>query len=224
MMSVPSIENHTAKINPTPVSYDALLDQFRAPEGKKILLHGSDDVFRVALALAAHVMAAHELVAVVDGCNRFNVLSLAKFARQRKINADDFLTRIYVSRGFTCYQMEAAITERLPAFLARHNARFAMVLGLLDTMYDTQASARDVTGIVEQINAALTQLSRGPVTVLNALVSWPVEDPARRRLFAMVQRAADAVYHVSSGADGRPRVLLERAGPQERLAAKNATV
>jgi len=66
--------------------------------------------------------------------NRFDVHYLAEFARRlacrpagsagarhdgRRITPEDLLDRIFVSRAFTCYQMEAAITERLPAFLRR---------------------------------------------------------------------------------------------------------
>ena len=102
-----------------PTSYQALMQHFVAPAGKTYLLYGDKPIFLLSLKMAAYGIAGGSSVAVVDGCNRFNVHFLSQFARERKLNIDDFLHRIFVSRGFTCYQMEQAIVHRLPSFLGR---------------------------------------------------------------------------------------------------------
>src|SRR3990172_621482 len=46
------------------------------------------------------------------------------------------LSRIRVSRAFTCHQMEALLSHRLPGALSRFDARLALVLGLPETFAD----------------------------------------------------------------------------------------
>jgi hypothetical protein len=101
--------------------------------------------------MAAYAMTQGTSVAVVDGCNRFNVHLLARFARERRLDPDAFLHRIYVSRGFTWYQMEQAVVNRLPAFLRSIGSRTALVFGLLDTLYDDQAPLREVQQILRRL-------------------------------------------------------------------------
>ena len=57
---------------------------------------------------------------------------------------ENLLDNIFVSRAFTCYQMEAVITERLPAFVRRSRSPVVMIFGLLDTFYDEQAPLFEV--------------------------------------------------------------------------------
>ena len=119
-----------------PVASQTLVQSFVAPPGKVCLLYGDSLVFQFSLKMAAYAMAQGKPIAVVDGCNRFNVHLLSRFARERRIDPDDFLRRIYISRGFTCYQMEQAVSSRLPPFLELIDSNIAMIFGLLDTFYD----------------------------------------------------------------------------------------
>src|SRR5512146_633736 len=125
---------------PVPVPAGTLTQSFTKPPGKVYLLYGNDRVFPLSLTMAAHTMATGSSVAVVDGCNQFNVHLISRFARERKMNPDKLLRQIFISRGFTCYQMEQAITNRLPAFLGTIGSSTAMIFGLLDTFFDEQAS------------------------------------------------------------------------------------
>jgi len=117
---------------------------FAEQSGKIFLLYGARPVFFLALQMAAQAMTGNQSIAVVDGCNRFDVHALSRFARIRKIDPTEFLNRIYISRGFTCYQMEQAIAWKLPNFMNKVHSRTALIFGLLDTFYDEQASVREV--------------------------------------------------------------------------------
>jgi len=83
-----------------------IIRSFAEEPGKIYLLYGDPFVFNLSLRMAAQAMAHGSSIAVVDGCNRFDVHALTRFARERRIDPNKFLRHIYISRGFTCYQME----------------------------------------------------------------------------------------------------------------------
>jgi hypothetical protein len=182
------------------------MDQLRplAP-GTLTCLHGSRLVFRLSLAAAAHVLFSGKTVALVDGTNRFDLYALAEFARRqaasggnaRNMTPGDLLDRIFVSRAFTCYQMEATVTERLPAFLKKNGAPVAIIYGLLDTFYDEQAPLFEVRAGLRRIIAALHRLRSEKVTVLLASQTMRLASPERNNLFPALMREMDTVYYVA---------------------------
>ncbi len=198
------------------VASQTLVQSFVAPPGKVCLLYGDDLVFQFSLRMAAYAMTQGESIAVVDGCNRFNVHLLSRFARERRIDPDEFLRRIYVSRGFTCYQMEQAVSRRLPPFLESINSNIAMIFGLLDTFYDEQASFREVQQILRRLLGTFTEIRKNGVSLLLACTEWNVLPKERNQLFATLKTGADSVYRLTIGDDHKPMVFLEKgemAGP-----------
>ncbi|MGA7159472.1 MAG: hypothetical protein WBZ48_00605 [Bacteroidota bacterium] len=192
-----------------PTSYQALVQHFAAPPGKTYLLYGEKPIFLLSLRIAAHGMALGSSVAVVDGCNRFNVHFLSQFARERKLNIDDFLHRIFVSRGFTCYQMEQAIVHRLPLFLGTINSRTAMVFGLLDTFYDQQAPLGEVRQILHRVIAAFQEMKTEGISILLVCKKLNVLPKERNELFTTLQAGVDTVYRLQID-DGMPKLFLEK--------------
>jgi hypothetical protein len=196
------ITNHTQALR--------VMDQLRplAP-GTITCLHGSPLVFRLSLAAAAHVLFGGKTVALVDGTNRFDLYALAEFARRqaasggnaRHMTPGELLDRIYVSRAFTCYQMEAAVTERLPAFLRKSGAPVAVIYGLLDTFYDEQAPLFEVRAGLRRIIAALHRLRNDKVTVLLASQDMRLASPERNGLLPALMKEMDRVYYLE---DDRP--------------------
>src|SRR5258708_1791041 len=142
-----NVANYPEKVDGsprTPVESQALFRAFAEPKGKVFLLYGDPLIFRLSLLMAGYALVRNTTIALVDGCNRFDVHTLIRFAQEKRRSPDELLRRIFVSRGFTCYQMEAAVTRKLPEFFRRHRAHTGIVLGLLDTMYDEQAPLREV--------------------------------------------------------------------------------
>jgi hypothetical protein len=140
---------------------------------------------------------------VVDGANRFDAYFVAEFARRftasgagRRITPEKLLERIYVSRAFTCYQMEALITDRLPAFLALSHSPVAIIFGLLDTFYDDQAPLFEVRNSLRRIVTVLHRLKREGTSVLLASVTARAVPPERRSLQGVLQRSMDRVCMV----------------------------
>jgi hypothetical protein len=109
------------------------------------------------------------------------------------------LRNIFVSRAFTCYQMEAVITERLPAFVRTKQSPVVLIFGLLDTFYDEQAPLFEVRGALERSITALQQLRAGGVSVLVASTDLRPASTARAGLFPRLTAAMDRVYRMDRG-------------------------
>lgn len=185
----------------TAISYGALVNRFHAaPHGKLFCLHGEPMVFRVALSAASQALLRGMTVALVDGANRFDAYFIAEFARHVEARGgpppDTLLDKIFVSRAFTCYQMEAVITERLPKFLDRTGSTVAVVFGPLDTFYDDQAPLFEVKAGMERMIVTLRQLRERNVSVLVASQDTRLASRERSGLFPRFASAMDAVYTV----------------------------
>jgi hypothetical protein len=181
---------------------ESLIQQFRAnPPGKLFCLHGDKLVFRLSLHAAAHALLNGSTIALVDGTNRFDAYFIAEFARRVSAKPEDLLKRIFIARSFTCYQMEATITDRLPEFLTKSNAKIAIIFGLLDTYYDEQAPMFEVVGSVKRVIAALQRLKQSNISVLLASRDVKLASKERNRLMPQLLGAMDQVYSVME--DGR---------------------
>lgn len=200
---------HRPGVRHFPAASQALVQSFVAPPGKVCLLYGDKLIFQLSLRMAAYAMTQGTSVAVVDGCNRFNVHLLSRFARERHIDPNEFLHRIYISRGFTCYQMEQAVSNRLPLFLESIGSNVAMIFGLLDTFYDEQASLREVQQILQRLLGTLQDIKRGGVSVLLACTEWNVQPKERNQLFTTLKTGMDTIYHLTLNQDNKPSLVLE---------------
>lgn len=190
----------------TPVPYTALLQQFRSPPaGKLFCLHGDQSVFRVSLYAASHALLGGHPVALVDGSNHFDLYYLAEVARRmaagqravnKRITPEDLLERIFISRAFTCYQMEATITERLPRFVGEKRTPIIMIFGLLDTFYDEQAPLFEVRASVQRILVALRALKHANYSILLASLDMRPASKERGMLFPMLCSAMDEVFSI----------------------------
>jgi len=201
------------------VPYSTLVQQFKAaPPGKLYCLHGAGSVFRMSLSAAAHVLLSGVPITLVDGTNNFDVYYIAEFARRMASSGgpspDELLNNIFISRAFTCYQMEAVITERLPAFVLKKSSPVAIIFGLLDTFYDEQASLSDVRAGVRRIIGALRQLKQAKVSVLLASLDIRPASRERNALFPQVCDVMDEVYAVTEE-EGRPRIARDTMGKGE---------
>lgn len=194
------------------VPYGTLVQQFKAaPPGKLFCLHGGSGVFQLSLYAAAHALVKGVPITLVDGTNRFDVYYVAEFARkvtsqrlaQRPLKPEQLLEKIYISRAFTCYQMEAAITERLPAFVKRTRSPVVIIFGLLDTFYDEQAPLFEVKASLQRIIAALQRLKREHVSVLLASRDMKLESKERNGLFPKLMMAMDEVFEVTENERGQ---------------------
>jgi hypothetical protein len=191
--------------NKSLVPYSEVFNRFRAsPPGKLFYLHGSNAVFRLSLNVAARGLAAGVPMTLIDGTNRFDVYYIAEFARRLadrqppalRRSPEEFLRNLYISRAFTCFQMEAVITDRLPAFVEAQRSPVVVIFGLLDTFYDEQAPLHEVHAGLQRIIATLRALKQRNVALLLASHDLRPASSERQALFPTLAAAMDRVYRV----------------------------
>lgn len=221
----------------TPVPYGALVRQFQSPPaGKLYCLHGDRSVFRVSLYAASRALLNGHCVALVDGSNSFDLYYVAEFARrvtafrQSIVRPDHLLERLYIARAFTCYQMEATITERVMEFVRAKHIPVVIIFGLLNTFYDEQAPLFEVKASLQRILTMLQHLKRADVSVLVAMRDAQPPSKERAMLFPSVCTAMDEVFAIAQTEEELHVVretertsLSARQRPVSRTVGRNAT-
>jgi hypothetical protein len=190
------------------------------PPGKMAGIFG-DGACGLALRALARPLLCGEAVVAVDGGNRFDPYEIARAARASGGDGREALSRIRISRAFTCYQMEALLSRRLPEALARFDARLALVLGLPETFADADVPYAEACRVFRNCLSELRRLAlAGTRVVLAGKGDPPAEGgyyavgpaPADRAgFFRHLVRTADPVL-LLKGEDGRWAWELCRTG------------
>ncbi len=148
-------------------------------------------------SLAARVERG-ELVGVLIGHNRFDLYSLMRWARQRKLNPQRLLAHVELSRAFTCHQLH----RRLMTLDPGRPWRALYVLGLLDTFYDEAVPYYEAAQLLRDCLVQLKQIARTGLPVLITL-SLPKE-PGREGLSGLVAHGVDEYWALSGYANQLP--------------------
>jgi hypothetical protein len=159
-----------------PPIVDEPLTQFFASDGRIGLLYGNASLTRVALYGITLAAVNDHAVWVLDGANSFDAYFVACLARGWNHPPESILSRVQLSRAFTCYQLSESITRRLPMALAhpkqeaagkanvrfqlRHPGASVFCIGLLETFYDEDVPITDAVRLLRSVNASLTELAR----------------------------------------------------------------
>ena len=122
-------------------------------------------------------------VQVLDGGNRFDVLSLNRELRRRDLPLYTALERVQVARAFTCYQMTTLLEGRPQEGIP------TLVLNLLATFQDENASLVERLRLLDICLHSLRRWARH-TAVLTVLHPQPSEEP----FLVHVREAADQVW------------------------------
>ncbi len=122
-------------------------------------------------------------VRVLDGGNRFDVLSLNRELRRRDLSLYTALERIQVARAFTCYQMATMLEQPAPGGIP------TLVLNLLATFQDENASLPERLRLLE-ICLYCLQKNAQHAPVLVILHPQSAEEP----FLVRIREAADRVW------------------------------
>lgn len=159
-----------------------------SPAPGKIAGIFGDGACGLALRALAVPLLRAEAVVAVDGANRFDPYEISRAARARGGDGREALSRIRVSRAFTCHQMEALLSRRLPGALARFDARLALVLGLPETFADADVPYAEACRVFRSCLSALRGLARRGTRVV---LAGKGEPPARGSRYAVGPVPAD---------------------------------
>ncbi|MBI5020202.1 MAG: hypothetical protein HZB59_02085 [Ignavibacteriales bacterium] len=178
---------HIAKIQDI-AEFSIIARQFQKQPAKLHLLHGHSSVFTVGLIIGS---ATQQPIAVIDGAVRFNSYTLSKVAAYLGIPAKVLLHRTHVTRAFTAFQTEAAITTKLPRFLATHHCQIVVILGLLDTYYDEQVKPHECQQSLHRILQTLRELVKQNHHILIADIEVANPPKGKENIFKLVKDAVD---------------------------------
>ena len=196
------------------------------PPGKMAGIFGDGATGQVLRALAVPLLRGENVVAV-DGGNRFDPYEVGKAARALGGDGREALSRIRVSLAFTCHQMEAPLSRRLPVALSRFDSRLALVLGLPETFSDADVPYAEACRVFRNCLSSLRRIAlsgtrvvlvgRGEPPARNHHSVGPV--PANRSgFFRYLLRTAEPVLLLRRTEDGwawelrRTKARLARGG------------
>jgi hypothetical protein len=164
--------------------------------GKIALLLGPHAAQAAMIELAAG-LARRGPLRVLDGGNRFNTYPLARALRRHTVDIDACLERIYLSRAFTCYQMETMLATT-PAQSAP-----TLVLDLLATFTDENVPLAERERLLQLSVGSLRRLSRLRPVAVSARPDGSAQTELGR-LLETLRDSADQVWElgapVSAGA------------------------
>lgn len=122
-------------------------------------------------------------VRVLDGGNRFDVLTLNRELRRRDLPLYTALDRVRVSRAFTCYQMTTLLEQPFSGGIP------TLVLNLLTTFQDENASLPERLRLLETCLYCLKKIAQH-TPVLLILHPQPEEEP----FLVQIKETVDQVW------------------------------
>ena len=173
--------------------WERVASRLKQPPACLYLVTGHSSAYAVSLLLGC---ACEQHLAVIDGATRFNSYAVSRIAAGLGLRPKQLLRRTHVTRSFTAFQTETAITVRLPEFLVRRPCGVILVLGLLHTYYDEQISPHESEHSLRRILQTLRRMNERnrPVIIADIEVDNPPDD--RAHLYGLVRSAADIMLAI----------------------------
>ena len=176
-----------------------------------VLLSGPSSVYRLGLCAAVDRALAGEPVLYLAGANVFDPFLVGRLARASRVAPAHVLQQIHVSRAFTCHQMVRLVTDCLPSALRTYDARFVILAGPLDTLYDQSVPEPEAMRLFRAMTEALEEMA---AQVLCVSPLAPPESGGRSRFEATLRAQARRVIDLCEAEDGL--WLHEEGGPEPR--------
>jgi hypothetical protein len=181
------------------VGTELILQKFKQQPACTMLLHGHSSVFTASLLVGSMLSKP---IAVIDGATRFNSYTLSSIAKLLNVSPRILLQKTYVTRSFTAFQTEAAITTKLTRFLARTHCPLVVILGLLDTYYDEQVKPHECEHSLRRIFQTFRTLTMNNVHILISDVDVTKAPLGKEKLFPYMYKAVDVVMSLQPDEHG----------------------
>jgi hypothetical protein len=157
---------HTAAVSPAAAEIERASALCLRPAPGNLAGFFGTGAHRLALRALARPLLAGEPVVAVDGGNRFDPYEIGKAERALGGSGRGALSRILVSRAFTCHQMEALLSRRLGPALDRSGARIAVIFGLAETFTDADVPFAEACRVFRSCLSSLRRLAAGGTRVV----------------------------------------------------------
>jgi hypothetical protein len=167
-----------------------------------VLLSGPPSVYRLGLCAAVDRALAGEPVLYLAGANVFDPFLVGRLARASRVAPAHVLQQIHVSRAFTCHQMVRLVTDCLPSALRTYDARFVILAGPLDTLYDQSVPEAEAMRLFRAMTDTLQHMAEQAVQVLYVSPLPPLESGGRSRFVAALRAQARRAIDLHEAEDG----------------------
>jgi hypothetical protein len=139
---------------------------------------------------------------------------VGRLARASRVTPAQVLQQIHVSRAFTCHQMVRLVTDCLPSALRTYDARFVILAGPLDTLYDQSVPEPEARRLFRAMTEVLQHMVDQDVQILCVSPLAPPESGGRSRFVAALRTQARRVIDLCEAEDGL--WLQEVRGPEPK--------
>ena len=167
-------------------------------------LYGHPKVNSLAQRLLARPLSQGYGVTVLDAGNLFDPYLISRMAQALGREPREFLSKILISRSFTCHQTHALVAKI--ASLHQYPSRIILVLGCLTTFYDEEISLGERATLLKKTLALLRETSQKGAGVFVTSTDSPV--PVRDGLTNLLIRAADRAARLELHQDGSFHINL----------------
>jgi len=195
---------------------------FTAPPGKVGLLYGERKVYSLATLIAVEILIRDPAIVIIDAANRVDPYLFARLARMKHIDPYSFLDRTYVTRAYTCYQLDISITDGLFQFVCGVNARFVIVYGLIDLFDDDQVPVADVVDILRRVRETLRALMTKGISTLLVSSTPHFKLKEREHFFGHLTAMADVRYRLEQHNFDQHIILEENTHGKNNTDRNNA--
>jgi hypothetical protein len=130
-------------------------------------------------------LAARGPLRLLDGGNRIDIHAVSRALARLPLDLNTALSRIQLSRAFTCYQV-ATLLHETPVQPVP-----TLVLDLLSTFYDESVPAAESLRLLQSCILQLRRLNQWAPVAVSARTELPTERP---ELLQTLQAAADQAW------------------------------
>ncbi|MGH7772988.1 MAG: hypothetical protein ACREQA_12240 [Candidatus Binatia bacterium] len=173
-------------------------------DGGLSLLYGRPEVNSLAQKLLVRPLSRGYGVTILDGGNLFDPYLISRMAQTLGRTPREFLSKILVSRSFTCHQTHALVHK--VASLNGDKSRIVLVLGCLTTFYDEEISLGERTALLKKTLMLLKEISQRGSRIFVTSTDPPVD--VRGRFTDLLIHAADRAARLELDPDGTLRIAI----------------
>jgi hypothetical protein len=184
------------------------------------LLTGPPFILDLGTTLAGRVVLGGRTVLYVDGANAFDPYILSALAREVGQPPKAVMQRLYLTRAFTCHQLETLLVERLPSAIARYRPGLVVISGWSHLFHDENVPAREAFRLLQNTARRIRSLAEAGQPILATHPEEPVT-PRLQPLREILTRAADGVARLR---EEEGLILVDREKPPDPRGARSLVI
>jgi hypothetical protein len=134
--------------------------------GDFAVLYGSPSVISLTSLLCIRAQLPVQLgglgsnVVFIDGGNTFRLYKVARLAQLHRLNPEQVLERIFISRAFTAYQLTSLILDKLEETVKNCNAKLVVISDIAGLFLDNDVPNEEAQRVYSQIVSYLSSFAR----------------------------------------------------------------